>query len=466
MTYQHLNEWWQSRSLARRFLMAGGVVTLTAMVLVGWLVTTLITSSVTRNAAATTALYVDSVIAPLLPDLQTSIVLSDGVSRALDETLGMGALGGRLAAFKLWRRDGTILYSTNHSEIGHRLGPSDDLRMAWSGQVVAQYNNFDEYEKLGEGNTGLPLLEIYNPILQPWSGEVVAVAEFYEIAKGLKADLGEALAKTWAAVALFALGFFGSLYTIVLQGSQTIDRQRDTLKDRVDELTGLLQTNDTLRRRVQDAALRGTALNERFLRRIGADLHDGPAQLIALAALRMETDVLLKRSSRKEREEIVSSVRRNLDDAMLEIRSICTGLVLPNIESAQLDEIVALAAHAHEQRTATSVALDQRCECHQDLGPSIKICAFRFVQEGLNNAYRHAGGVGQQVRLRCNSTQVLLEVIDAGRGFDPAMARRHGLGLAGLRDRIENLGGLFKVETSAIGTTLSMVLNRENLVPL
>ena len=139
MTYQHLNEWWQSCSLARRFLMAGGVVTLTTMVLVGWLVTTLITSSVTRNAAATTALYVDSVIAPLLPDLQTSIVLSDGVSRALDETLDMGALGGRLAAFKLWRRDGTILYSTNHSEIGHRLGPSDDLLMAWSGQVVAQY---------------------------------------------------------------------------------------------------------------------------------------------------------------------------------------------------------------------------------------------------------------------------------------------------------------------------------------
>ena len=188
-------------------------------------------------------------------------------------------------------------------------------------------------------------------------------------------------------------------------------------------------------------------------------MHDGPAQLIALAALHMETDALLNGSSLQERMELVSSVRQSLDDSMREIRSISAGLILPNIEDAQLDEVVALAARTHEKRTTTTVELDQDGGSDRDLPAAIKICSFRFVQEALSNAFRHAGGVGQRVRLRCNEGRVLLEVSDAGPGFEPGTVHRNGLGLAGLRDRVESLGGLFKIETSPQGTTLSMVLN-------
>ncbi len=44
--------------------------------------------------------------------------------------------------------------------------------MAWSGDVVAEFNDFNEMEMKAEGTSGLPLLEIYHPILQPWSGDV------------------------------------------------------------------------------------------------------------------------------------------------------------------------------------------------------------------------------------------------------------------------------------------------------
>jgi hypothetical protein len=73
------------------------------MLLVGTVVTELIEQAVTRNSAATTALYVDSVIAPILPDLTTTEQLDDSVEHALDETLGQGALGRRLMSFRLWR---------------------------------------------------------------------------------------------------------------------------------------------------------------------------------------------------------------------------------------------------------------------------------------------------------------------------------------------------------------------------
>ena len=394
------------------------------MVLVGGVATSVVKNALTRSAAASTALYVDSIIAPLLPDLRTNTVLGDGVDRALDETLAMGALGKRLVGFKLWRSDGTILYSKDHTEIGRRIGPSNDLRTAWSGKIVAQFNDFDEVERAAEGATGLPLLEIYNPVLQPWSGEVVAVSEFYEVATDLAKELMYAKILGWSAVATIVLSFFGCLYAIVRRGSQTIERH-------VSELTAALDANKALSLRVQEAAQRAAAQNERHLRSIGADLHDGPAQLIALAALHMETDALLNGSSLQERMELVSSVRQSLDDSMREIRSISAGLILPNIEDAQLDEVVALAARTHEQRTTTTVELDQDGGSDRDLPAAIKICSFRFVQEALSNAFRHAGGVGQRVRLRCNEDRVLLEVSDAGPGFEPARVKRNGLGLAG-----------------------------------
>ena len=79
---------------------------------------TLVEAAVTRNSAAATALYVDSVIAPILPDMQTNQMLDDTVTHALDETLGHGALGSRLFSFRLWRSDGLVLYSNDKKPYG------------------------------------------------------------------------------------------------------------------------------------------------------------------------------------------------------------------------------------------------------------------------------------------------------------------------------------------------------------
>ena len=152
------------------------------MAVTGFLVESQIETGVTRNSAAVTALYVDSIIAPLLPDMQTSQTLDDSVAQALDETLGQGALGRRLMSFRLWRRDGTILYANDPELRGKRFEPNRNLKAAFDGQLVAEFNRVDDPESDKERASGEPLLEIYNPVRQPWSGEVVAVTEFYEVA--------------------------------------------------------------------------------------------------------------------------------------------------------------------------------------------------------------------------------------------------------------------------------------------
>jgi signal transduction histidine kinase len=455
---QNLARRWSELSLALQFLVAGGFGLLAVMLVVGAWVTSQIRDGVTRNSAATTALYVDSVIAPLLPDLRKSEELSESVKQALDETLGQGALGKRLASFRLWRRDGTVLYAKDAALIGRRFDLTDDLRSAFQGNVTAQFDTFDETESK-EQAVGVPLLEIYNPVREPWSGEVVAVTEFFEVATDFKATLASALLSSWLVVAGTTLTAFLLLSGIVLRASRTIDDQRGALRRQVSELQGLVTQNSALRQRVQRASRRATALNERYLRRIGADLHDGPAQLVALAALRMDSPVFSGDGNWSEnRATEVAMISKTLEDAMREIRGICTGLVLPQIETAAAPDILRMAVDEHQRRTGTSVVLTLPRHL-PELGTSEKISIYRFVQEGLNNAYRHGRAKDQAVRAGMKNGRLFVEVSDSGPGFDPA--RVDGLGLAGLRERVESIGGQFETLTGAQGTRLVISLSVE-----
>ena len=353
---QTLRDRWNGLSLALQYGIAGGVVLACAMVAIGFWVTRVIEDGIKSNAASATALYVDSVIAPLLPELREDKPLDAGVQQALDEVLSKGALGDRLASFKIWRRDGRVLYALDAAIIGQKFPPTDALQQAWNGHVVAELDELGDAESARERAKKVPLLEIYSPIREPWSGEVVAVAEFYENASEINANLQAARLQSWLVVAAVAAATMALLSGIVFRGSRTIQRQREALTERVAELSALLAQNRALRQRVQKASRSASAINERYLRRIGADLHDGPAQLVAFAALRMDSEALVDRNApigarRKE----IAAIRSSLDEAMAEIRSICSGLVLPQIETADLAAIVELTTPpraAHRQPVA------------------------------------------------------------------------------------------------------------------
>jgi signal transduction histidine kinase len=456
-----LRDRWNKLSLAVQFLLAGGLVSFAVMLVIGFLVVRQIEDGVTRNYASATALYVDSVITPLLPDLSELEVLDEIDSRALDETLAQGALGERVVSFKLWGRDGRIIYAKDKSLVGKTFEPNDELEAAWTGDLVAQFDSVDELESAAEHATNQALFEIYNPVIQPGSSEIVAVSEFYEIADYFKSNLRAARLRSWIAVALVTSGFFALLSTVVFRGSRTIATQSHALQRRVDELSELLAQNRQLRLQVQRASQRTTAFNERYLRRIGADLHDGPAQLVAFAALRLDSDVLIRESTSGEtREHELLSIKSSLDDAMREIRSICNGLVLPHIEAVELPEILRLAVAEHEQRTGGAVKL-HFSGTPGALSPSEKICVYRFVQEALNNSYRHAEGAGQAVVQRVEGRNLIVEVSDRGTGFDPGDVRPEGLGLMGLRERVESLGGSFDILSSNSGTKVAMMFRTE-----
>ncbi len=433
-----------SLSLAKQFFLAGGIVTAIATIIIGLHVTEQIAQTVTRNAAATTALYVDSIIAPVLPDLTRETKLDESIERTLDETLGQGALGKRLVSFRLWRKDGMILYSNDKKLMGRVVPPGENRKRAFNGELVAKFDEVDDPESDAERAVGEPLLEIYNPILQPWSGQVVAVTEFYERAGELERSLTRARFRSWVVTITVTAGFFLILSAIVLRGSRTIEHQ--------------LQENLDLTLRVKKGSQRAVAINEKFLRRVGADLHDGPAQLMAYAALRMDSEQILSDdSTRATREDEIATIKESLDEAIRDIRIICRGLILPHIETLSVSEAARRAVEHYQSRTGASV--DSAIEPLNDEIPvAVKICVYRFIQEGLNNGWRHAEGKGQRVELKLLGNEITVIVQDAGQGFKAENAFL-GLGLSGLRERVESLGGKFEIDSSSAGTTLTMSLN-------
>ncbi|MEK1902972.1 MAG: ATP-binding protein, partial [Rhizobium sp.] len=171
---------------------------------------------------------------------------------------------------------------------------------------------------------------------------------------------------------------------------------------------------------------------------------------------RLDSNLLVDAAIQPEtREKELAWIRSSLAEAMKEIRDICKGLVLPQIEKASTTEIVKRVVEAHQQKTNTTVdtTID---EDDRELAPALKICIYRFIQEALNNAYRHGGGAEQAVRATSHGGGVRIEVSDRGEGFDPTQVRSASLGLVGLKERIDSLGGEFDIKTGEGGTTVIM----------
>ena len=448
---------WQSLSLAAQFFVAGSAVLLIGMFIIGVWVTRQIADGVTRNVAASSALYMESVVSPLVQELARDSALSQDAVAKIDRLTEGTELGRELLSFKIWKQDGSIVYASRKSLVGMTFPVTSHLERAWRGQIVATFvGGTDESH---DPTLERPLLEIYSPLRERLTGRIIAVGEFYETAAEIRDTLFQAKLNSWLVVAGVSLLMLALLSGIVLRGSRTIDRQRIALVQRVGELSRLLSQNEELRHRLQRASRRATEINERYLRRISADLHDGPAQLLALASLRLDAvKALIKGVRRPEAgRDDLDVVGESLADALAEIRSICTGLALPKLEDLSPQALLENAVTAHQRRTGTAVDLDI-VSVPAALPQSLKICLYRFVQEALSNAYRHAGGVGQRLLCRTDHGSLRVEVSDTGAGFDASRsaATPGGLGMIGLRERIESLGGTLEI-SSVPGEGTSLV---------
>jgi signal transduction histidine kinase len=287
----------------------------------------------------------------------------------------------------------------------------------------------------------------------------------------MRSDVRLGIAASWLIVGHVAFFMMAALWGIVVGGSRLIDEQKHKLATQVGELQVLLAHNEQLSARLRRANTTAADANEKLLRRIGADLHDGPAQLLSYTLLRLHkfAPLVERDGGEKECSELVL-IRDALRDTLREIRNISEGLALPELEPIPLAEVMELAITSHERLTHTFVSRKLDVHAGKKVPIALKVCVYRLLQEGLANAFRHASGSNQSVT--AHGTQIIeITVSDGGPGIDADRLRLGGLGLAGLRARIEAIGGALGVcSTPGKGTRLvasfdlSRIRNEEVIV--
>jgi signal transduction histidine kinase len=198
--------------------------------------------------------------------------------------------------------------------------------------------------------------------------------------------------------------------------------------------------------RLQYFSRRLLAVQEEERRHLSRELHDEFGQMLAGITLHLQAaKSLAGEAARSRLEECVVLIQH----AGAQLRSLVLELRPTMLESAGLAPTLRWLAKQHEERTgmATQVA-GQLNDVPSDMG----IACFRAVQEALTNVIRHARA--QHVWIELNQTDGALELVvrDDGVGFDVAKTlnqapSRGHLGLLGMRERIQILGGHVEVDS-------------------
>jgi signal transduction histidine kinase len=211
------------------------------------------------------------------------------------------------------------------------------------------------------------------------------------------------------------------------------------------------QQIENQRNRIERANSHSVELTEQSLRRISSDLKAGPVPAIESAVNRLDSILGQEADAQvtvKPDNNALGKIRGSLKDALREIRRISLGLEIPELGGLSARGAILQAIEKHEKRTSTRVG-KQLDQVPETLNNAVKICIYRLVQEGLRNAFRHGGGIGQYVGVSVKGPQLILTVGETGPGIDIDEQERINdsefQGLRGMREKIQSLGGDFYI---------------------
>ncbi len=259
----------------------------------------------------------------------------------------------------------------------------------------------------------------------------------------------------------------GKVKMIVATGLDiTVQKElRDELEARVDERTReLAEKNTALLAQaevVRDISAKLLLSQDQERRRIARELHDSAGQLITAVQMvltPMEKDV------KKINPEFGDGIRQSLDmidQLSRELRTVSYLLHPPLLDEAGLPAAISWYVEGFSERSKISVDLRISPDFGR-LSCELEMTVFRIIQECLTNIHRHANGKGARISITNSSDELRVEVRDDGKGFkglrpgDQATASvREGVGIRGMRERVNQLDGTFEVRSSESGTIVT-----------
>ncbi len=205
---------------------------------------------------------------------------------------------------------------------------------------------------------------------------------------------------------------------------------------------------------LKELSARLVSAQEEERRAISRELHDEVGQ--SLSALLMEAGNAARVPDTAEVRRHVDSIKKLAEASVQVIRNM-TLLLRPSM----LDDfglVPALEWQAREISKRTGLRVQVAAEDSAgDLPDELKTCIYRVVQEALHNCARHSQAKSVRVVVEQERSKILLTVEDDGRGFD--VRRTRGLGLIGMEERVNHLGGVFQVRSApGSGTRVAVEL--------
>ena len=210
------------------------------------------------------------------------------------------------------------------------------------------------------------------------------------------------------------------------------------------------------------------ALSERAInaqederRAIAQSLHDDTGQALSMLIIHLDRIDERIQPRQKELKKQVADARELASNSLTELRRILSGLRPAILDDLGLVPAIRWYARSNLEQVGIRVVV-KAPSTPLELSSAVTTTLFRIVQEAVNNVIRHAGAGSVMIVLQLNEGTVQLQVEDDGCGFDPGHASRDAvelqrLGLLGIRERAELLGGEFQIEsTPEKGTRLQV----------
>jgi signal transduction histidine kinase len=242
---------------------------------------------------------------------------------------------------------------------------------------------------------------------------------------------------------------------------------RDHLYERELAEAALRKSRDTLESIVQERTAALCRLSAQLLsvqdeerRRIARELHDGLGQYLAAAKITIDTMLITK----TEGEGYLIEVEQLIDRAIKETRTLSHLLHPPLLDAAGLASAATWYVEGFGKRSGirTSLRLPEKLG---RLPTSVETALFRIMQEALTNVHRHAHSDRVDVTLETDKNNACLVIRDFGKGIPKETLVKFrqsgthvGVGLAGIRERVKELGGSFELHSNKNGTTIKVAL--------
>ena len=193
-------------------------------------------------------------------------------------------------------------------------------------------------------------------------------------------------------------------------------------------------------------------------RKFSRELHDSIGQYLAAAKMLLSSLAIGHDTDRR-----YSECLNLVDQAIKETRTISHLLHPPGLDEAGFSSAATWYAEGFAKRSGIDLRINI-VDPPQRLPREIEIALFRVLQESLTNIHRHSKSSSAEVLFELTSEQAKLSIQDHGTGISKAVLDRFnlsgtsGVGLAGMRERIRELGGKFDVQSSGAGTCVQVVV--------